>query len=75
VSSLSQHRLEAERAMPRAKLDFERMEFGEERDQILQAAPEEIHRPCHDHVEPALAFSAGGDGGREPSNLRAIEAL
>jgi hypothetical protein len=37
----------------RIKLDFERVQFREERDQIVQAAPEAIDRPCHDYVEPA----------------------
>jgi hypothetical protein len=39
--------------VPEARLLANRRSCGEERDQILQAAPEAIDRPCHDQVEPA----------------------
>ena len=32
--------------------DAERLEFVEERDQVLQVAPESIQPPAHEHVEP-----------------------
>jgi len=36
------------------QIDVKGVQFGQEADQILQAAAEAINRPGHDHIEFAL---------------------
>jgi hypothetical protein len=36
------------------QVDAERVQFGQETNEVLQAATESVHRPRHDHIEFAL---------------------
>ena len=57
---LGKHRLTGwcgavEALLVQVKLDPERVQFGEEGDEVLQATAETIDRPSHHHVKPTAS--------------------